>query len=148
MHLIPQEFEVPGPPVVEGCRLEPLDERHNERDFAAWTGSIEFIRALPGWLGSSWPTPMSLDENRRDLRRHAAGFAARGQFCYTVLDEATGDVVGCVYVNPTRPARDGATEVRSWVVADRADLDKPLYDAVSAWLAAEWPFAEIEYAER
>jgi hypothetical protein len=30
----------------------------------------------------------------------------------------------------------------------RADLDVPLWRAVSAWLADEWPFERIAYAER
>jgi hypothetical protein len=32
--------------------------------------------------------------------------------------------------------------------ADRAHLDKPLYDAVSQWLSADWPFPRIRYALR
>ena len=42
----------------------------------------------------------------------------------------------------------GAASVRSWVRADRAALDVPLWRAVSAWLGAEWPFERIEYAAR
>jgi hypothetical protein len=42
----------------------------------------------------------------------------------------------------------GGAEVRSWVRADRADLDLPLYEAVSAWLREGWPFATIAYAPR
>jgi hypothetical protein len=42
----------------------------------------------------------------------------------------------------------GGAEVRSWVRADRADLDVPLHDAVSAWLREAWPFATIAYAPR
>ncbi len=39
-------------------------------------------------------------------------------------------------------------DVRSWVRADRAELDVPLYAAVSAWLADAWPFTEVRYAPR
>jgi hypothetical protein len=38
--------------------------------------------------------------------------------------------------------------VRSWVRASHARLDRPLHDAVVDWLAGEWPFAHMEYAER
>lgn len=38
--------------------------------------------------------------------------------------------------------------VRSWVRADRAELDKPLYEVVSGWLADSWPFANPDYAAR
>ncbi|MGW6931836.1 hypothetical protein ACWGE0_17415 [Lentzea sp. NPDC054927] len=57
------------------------------------------------------------------------------------------EVIGCVYIYPLRDDRTVA-DVHSWVRADRADLDKPLYDAVSTWLVNDWPFPEIRYAPR
>ncbi len=109
---------------------------------------MDFIRSLPGWRDSSWPTPMTLDENRADLECHARGFAERTQFCYSVLQPGGGPVVGCVYVKPTVPLHDGTAEVRSWVSAGHAGLDVPLYDAVAAWLRDAWPFDSVEYAAR
>jgi hypothetical protein len=38
--------------------------------------------------------------------------------------------------------------VLSWVRASRAELDAPLWRAVSDWLGADWPFERVEYAER
>ena len=76
--------------------LEPLGPQHNERDYAAWTSSMEHIRATPGFLDSSWPHPMTLAENRGDLERHQQDFADRTGFTYTVLDPADGDVIGCL----------------------------------------------------
>jgi hypothetical protein len=32
--------------------------------------------------------------------------------------------------------------------ADRAELDLPLYDLVSGWLADAWPFRNPDYAKR
>jgi hypothetical protein len=88
---------------------------------------------------------MSLERNLEDLRRHADDFTQRTGFTYSVLD---GDeVVGCVYIYPARDDHAVAS-VHSWVRADRADLDKPLHDAVSAWLNQDWPFAEVRYAPR
>ena len=46
---------------------------------------MEHIRASPGWAESAWPHPMTLDENRRDLERHARDFEERRGFTYTVL---------------------------------------------------------------
>jgi hypothetical protein len=143
---VPDDFVVPEPPAHEALALEPLGPQHNESDYAAWTSSIDFIRSLPGWGTGRWPTPMTLEDNRGDLERHAAGFAAREEFTYTVLDPGTREVVGCVYVKPARPPRAGATEVRSWVRADRAELDRPLRRLVRDWLDAEWPFDDVQYA--
>ena len=89
---------------------------------------------------------MSLEENAADLARHARDFADRSGFAYTVLDPVSGDVIGCIYFYP--PQRDGYdVDVRSWVRADRAELDRSLYDLVSGWLAESWPFQRPDYAE-
>ena len=144
---VPGDFAVPGELVTEKFRLEPLGPQHNAADYDAWTSSMEHIRATPGMVDDSWPREMTLEENRGDLERHARDFAGRTGFTYTVLDPA-GRVVGCVYIYPTKDRAAGVAHVESWVRADRAELDVPLYAAVSAWLADAWPFAEVRYAPR
>jgi hypothetical protein len=144
---VPDDFVVPRELVTEEFRLEPLGPQHNERDYEAWTSSLEHIRATPGLAGWSWPVPMTLEDNLGDLRRHAHDFAKRIGFTYTVLAAGTDRVVGCVYIYPSKEAA-GAADVRSWVRADRAELDVAVHDAVSAWLAAAWPFAAVSYARR
>ena len=66
-----------------------------------------------------------------------------------MLDPGGTDVVGCVYVYP---ADEGDEEhdasVRSWVRADRAELDEPLWRTVHDWLEREWPFERSAYAAR
>jgi hypothetical protein len=86
---------------------------------------------------------MSLDENLDDLERHAADFAARTGFTFTVLDPMTGDVIGCVYLYPSR-STDADVTVQSWVRASHAGLDVPLADAVAAWLSEEWPWERVD----
>ncbi len=152
---VPADFTVPDGLTAEGFRLEPLGPGHNAADYAAWTASIGHIQATPGFAGASWPHPMSLAENLRDLQRHAQDFTARRGFTYTVLSTATGEVIGCVYIYPPRgqgpdhrrPAGRHAA-VRSWVRADQAVLDPVLYRAVRAWLDRDWPFRSIQYAPR
>ncbi|HKG42623.1 MAG TPA: hypothetical protein VKB10_00080 [Gaiellaceae bacterium] len=41
---------------------------------------------------------MTADENRADLQRHADDFGNRAGFTYTVLNPASRDVIGCVYI--------------------------------------------------
>lgn len=145
--LVPHDFAVPAGLSNDLFVIEPLDVRHNESDHAAWTSSIDHIKGTPGFAGRSWPEPMSLAENAADLARHARDFTDRTGFAYTVLDPGSGEVIGCVYIYP--PRRDGYdVDVRSWVRADRADLDKPLHDVVRRWLAEAWPFRRPDYAER
>jgi hypothetical protein len=142
---VPQDFVVPSEMTFGDVRLVPLGPEHNPDDFAAWTSSIDHIRATPGFAARRWPVPMTISENLRDLEAHAEDFRRRQGFTYTVLDD--GDVVGCVYIYPSSNEHVDA-DVRSWVRADRSGLDRPLYEAVRGWLRRDWPFGEVEYAER
>jgi hypothetical protein len=149
---VPVEFAVPAGLVTGEFRLEPLGPQHNAADYAAWTASIDHIRATPGFAGSSWPHEMSLADNLGDLERHARDFAERRGFTYSVLSAQARDVIGCVYIYP-KAGGDGSGDgrhalVRSWVRADRAALDQALYHAVLAWLERLWPFDSIAYAAR
>lgn len=142
---VPAEFQPPMSLVTDDFSLEPLGPQHNVSDLAAWGSSIQHIRTTPGYPDGDWPPAegMTLDENLEDLVRHAADFAARKGFTFTVLDSADGSVIGCVYLYPTR-SPDHDVEVQSWVRADRAELDVPLAGAVNEWLAKGWPWQRID----
>ena len=146
---VPADFDPPTSLVTPWFRLEPLGPQHNDADLAAWTSSIEHIRATPGFPDGSWPPPegMTPERNLADLRRHADDFARRAGFTFTVLDPADGDVIGCVYVYPTR-AEDWDVTVQSWVRASHAHLDKPLADAVADWIATDWPWERVDRCGR
>lgn len=168
MPFVPEDFDPPTElqiwrPAPDGssavvARLVPLGPEHNESDHAAWTSSIAHIRATPGFPDGRWPPEdgMSLDANRSDLVRHAADFAARRGFTYTVLRPEADEVIGCLYVYPVagEGGNGGAgpgehdADVRSWVRADHAELDAVVHQAVSRWLAERWPFRNPEYAAR
>jgi hypothetical protein len=142
---VPIDFEPPTSLVTPDFRLEPLGPQHNEADHAAWTSSIEHIRSTPGFPDGTWPPEdgMTLEANLADLRRHAHDFEERKGFTFTVLDPADDDVIGCVYLYPSRDAEWDVT-VQSWVSADRSTLDVPLADTVAAWLADDWPWRRID----
>jgi hypothetical protein len=144
---VPADFDVPLRLDTPEFRLEPLGPQHNEADYAAWSSSVEHIHATPGWEESSWPREMTLDDNRRDLERHADDFAQRAGFTYTVLDSSDGDVIGCVYIYPVADDSHDA-KVLSWVRESRAGLDAALWRAVSVWLERDWPFERLDYAPR
>jgi hypothetical protein len=142
---VPSDFEPPTTLLNAHFGLEPLAPRHNEADHVAWTSSIAHIRSTPGYPDGNWPPAdgMSLDRNLDDLRRHAADFEARTGFTFTVVEPATGDVIGCVYLYPAESS-DADVTVQSWVRASHAELDVPLADAVATWLAAEWPWERVD----
>jgi RimJ/RimL family protein N-acetyltransferase len=140
---VPDVFEPPRRLVTQDFVLEPLGPEHNEEDYAAWTSSMEHIAATPGF-GGNWPRPMTLEENRADLKRHADDFAKGAGFTYTVMEPGDGRIFGCVYIYPHKDGVHDA-HVSSWVTADRAALDGPLRELVRAWLRDEWPFVDVDY---
>ncbi|MET9964189.1 N-acetyltransferase [Streptomyces sp. NPDC006326] len=110
------------------------------------------VRATPGFQGRDRRPPegMSAQANLADPARHARDFAERRGFTYTVLEgDGEGDVIGCLYIHPSKDA-PGRVQVSSWVRADRAALDEVLYERVRRWLADVWPFdaERIDYAAR
>jgi hypothetical protein len=150
--LLADDAVIPNPPSTAELLLEPLGERHNESDLAAWSASVAHIRTTPGMSGREWPPdePYTVQQNLGDMRMHVADFAARTGFTWTVLDPASREVIGCVYMYPpeSKTAPEGQVQVRSWVRADKAQLDVELYRLVSDWLARDWPWPDVDYAAR
>jgi hypothetical protein len=144
---VPPDFAVPRGLETSEFVLEPLGPEHNQRDYDAWTSSMEHIAQTPGYPDGSWPREMTLDENRADLQRHADDFRNRRGFTYTVLDPASRDVIGCVYIYPVAGGDHDACAL-SWVRESHAQLDVPLWRTVSEWLESDWPFANVEYPPR
>jgi hypothetical protein len=144
--LVRDDFVVPTELRSARFRLEPLGPQHNARDHQAWMSSIAHLQTTQGFEGRGWPPDegFSAEQNLGDLEEHADEFERRVAFAYTVLDPASDDVIGCVYIDPGD--RDGSASVRSWVRADVADLDAPLRKAVREWLTESWPFDDIDYA--
>ena len=141
---VPDDFEPPRLFTGPGFHLEPLGPEHNERDYEAWTSSMDHIHATPGEWGK-WPHAMTLAENLADMEMHAREFVERAAFTYSVLD---GDeVIGCLYIYPDKKGKSDAY-VSSWVRESRAAMDVVVWRAVSEWLEAGWPFRSFRYAER
>jgi hypothetical protein len=64
-----------------------------------------------------------------------------------VLAPECDEVLGCVYLYPAADDEHDA-KLRSWVRADVPELDVQLHDALLAWLAADWPFENVDAAPR
>jgi hypothetical protein len=144
---VPPDFAVPLGFATSQFVLEPLGPEHNERDYDAWTSSLEHIHSTPGWEDERWPHEMTLEENLADLQRHSDDFRKRSGFTYTVLDPQSRDVIGCVYIYPLRGDKTKAG-VQSWVRSTRAELDLPLWRAVTDWVRSDWPLESVDYAPR
>ena len=140
-------------PARESAAPARADAAHGARDgSAAGAAAKDAARARSddpnaGLYPEHWLASIRnmLEENRRDLERHAEDFAARRGFTYTVLDPATREVIGCVYIYPDKDGGSDAA-VSSWVRASRAELDGDVRQAVSRWLVERWPFENTAYA--
>jgi hypothetical protein len=146
---VSDEFKVPAECRTDLFAIEPLRQGHNQSDYAAWTSSREHIKTTPGFVANQlWvDEDLSLDDNAASIAKHSRDFEERAEFNYAVIDPGTGEVIGTVYIRPA--SRDGYdADVRSWVRADHAELDKPLHDVVRRWLADAWPFRNPDYAQR
>jgi hypothetical protein len=80
---VPPDFEVPVGLATPDFVLEPLGREHNDRDYEAWTSSMEHIAETPRFPWGSWPREMTPDKNRENLERHADGFHTGRGFTYT-----------------------------------------------------------------
>ncbi len=52
---VPDDFAAPDGLMAGQLRLVPLGPSRNEADYAAWSGSIDHIRATPGFPDGNWP---------------------------------------------------------------------------------------------
>ncbi|HEX4089925.1 MAG TPA: hypothetical protein VHZ33_14520 [Trebonia sp.] len=151
MSWLPDDFAHPVRVPVPGTalHLRPITEADAEIDYPAVMGSRERLWEMfgPAW---SWPkAAMTLDADRRDLKRHAEEIAAHQSFNYVLLNEGETEVFGCVYIDP--PERAGADgEVSWWVVDDLVGSESErAFDAlVPRWIEDDWPFHQPRYLGR
>ncbi len=88
---------------------------------------------------------MTLEENMKDLVRHASDFDERRGFTYSILEG--DDVIGCIYIYPGHhPGQDA--EITSWVREGHAELDAAVREALATWVDEAWPFSNAFFAGR
>lgn len=143
-HVHAFDFDPPEPLSCELFHLEVLGPEHNERDYEAWTSSMDFIHTLPGFTDRPWPHPMTLEENMEDMEMHAREYDQRKGYTYSILDG--DDIIGCVYIYPPKtPDADHDARVRSWVRVSRADDEPAVRSTLRDWLDSAWPLDRIDY---
>ena len=143
---VPEKFVIPPTLETKDFRLRMLSVDDVEKDYEAVMETQAHFHAL----GYRWPRiGFTLAENLADLERHQQEFLERQAFAYTVVSLDESRVLGCVYINPTDDAEIGAC-VSMWVRQSEFDqgLDPILFQEVSQWLAAVWPFANVIYPGR
>jgi hypothetical protein len=144
---VPRDFDVPRRLETPLFVLEPLGPEHNAQDLRR----VDIVHgAHPRDARVAGQQLAAGDDTAREPRRLAAPFRRLPQphgIHVHGLDQASRDVIGCVYIYPQRDSDYDAC-AHSWVRASHAHLDAGLWRAVSEWLTSDWPFASVEYAAR
>jgi len=138
-----KEFAAPTVITTARMRLEPLQPKFNELDYAAAQGSRDHLRTTLQW--GSWPSAeMTAAQNLGDLQRHWREFTAREAYAYTVLQPVGEPCIGCVYLNPDKQNPRGL-RMAYWVTQDQLEggLDEHLVATVLDTIAASWPVDQV-----
>ena len=146
--IVPADFDVPQLLETARMRLRPLSINHAVKDYDAVMTSEERLRNVYD-PGGEWPRGLTLEQDIIELGWHQTEFQLRTSFAYTVLSPDESEVLGCMYIYPTRkPGYD--VEITMWVRQSRVaeGLDQHLFETVEAWIADCWPFTSPAYPGR
>jgi RimJ/RimL family protein N-acetyltransferase len=146
--IVPNDFVVPEVLETERIRLRPLVINDAAKDFDAVMSSEERLRTIYD-PGGEWPMGLTLEQNIAELGWHQIEFQLRTSFAYTVVSLDESEVLGCVYIYPTRNAGYDV-EITMWVRQSRVDegLDEHLFETVESWIADLWPLEKPAYPGR
>ena len=147
MPFVPATFDVPATLETAEFRLRMLTVNDVVKDYDAVMSSHDHCKTV--WPGSKWPTGLTLEQNLIDLGWHQKEFQTRRSFAYTVVRPDESQVVGCVYLLPTRK-QDYDAEVYLWARQSELvnGLELRLYEAVKSWVKSSWPFAAPAFPGR
>lgn len=130
-----------GRPPEAGMPLEENlgDLRRHARDFERRTGFTYSVIGIPDGevIGCVYIYPVRDGHGQEGHGQEGHSPAGHGDTGTEPGDTTSG-----------APGRAPDATARSWVRADRAELDLPLYEAVRDWPAADRPFRTVAYAAR
>jgi len=144
---VPKDFVVPAVLETPEFRLRMLTVNDVVKDYDAVMSSVEHLRDI--WPGSGWPDGLTFEQDLIDLGWHQKEFQTRRSFAYTVVSLDESEVLGCVYVDPTRKlGYDAVVYLWARQSALASGLETRLHAAVKTWLAESWPFKSVAFPGR
>lgn len=145
---VSRDFAVPTLHETAKYKLVPLGPALAQHDYDAYMGSIEHLQKT--FSSGGWPhSKLTMADALKDVEGEIARFHARESFTYAVLTPDGQKELGCVYIKPSRKEGYDA-RVTMWVTADQyhAGFETALLPEVKQWLAAKWPFKNVEFPNR
>lgn len=146
---VPQDFEVPQSLETAKFRLRPLTVNDVDKDYEAVMSSLDHLKGFFG-PNSTWPSKdLTKEQDLKDLVEHQKEFQGRSSFAYTVVSLDESQVLGCVYIFPSRD-KNFEADVFCWVRKSEFDkgLDPILFEIVKSWIKEKWPFKNVRYPGR
>ena len=146
---VPSDYTVPTVLECECFRLRTLTVNDLVKDYDAGMASREHLLGVFG-PNSDWPQEdLTLEQDLIDLGWHQKEFQLRSSFAYTMVSLDESRVLGCVYIFPTSKSGFDAN-ITMWVRSDvlSKGFDERLFQEVSDWIAADWPFKNPGYPGR
>ena len=146
---VSEDFKVPDTLENEHFRIRMLTVNDVVKDYDAVMSSIDHLQGVFG-PNSGWPSKdLSFEQDLIDLGWHQKEFQMGSSFTYTVVSLDESQVVGCLYIFPTKKG-DYNASITMWVRASEVDngLDAILFDAVKKWISEGWPFKKVAYPGR
>ena len=141
---IPLDFAVPTFAETAFFKLRPLTIHHVVKDYdAVMTSRDDLWRRFGEVWG--WPADdLTLEQDLIDLAWHQKEFQTKSSFAYTVLNLEESQVLGCVYVYPSK-LQDIDAEIWFWIrqSALASNLEQQLYCFITRWLTKRWPFNTV-----
>lgn len=139
MSFVPPDFPIPATLETPEFRLRMLTVDDVVKDYDAVITSVAHCKTV--WPGGTWPEGLTLHQNLIDLGWHQKEFQTRRSFAYTVVRPDESQVLGCVYLLPSRK-RGHDAEVYLWARQSElaGGLEERLEAAVKEWVASAWPF--------
>jgi hypothetical protein len=146
--LVPADFDVPLALDVPRFRLRMLTIHDVVKDYDAVMTSADHLQGVLD-DDSPWPQGLTLEQDLIDLGWHQKEFQRRTSFAYTVMSLDEAECLGCVYIFPSDDAAYDA-EIFMWVRTSEyvKGLDPVLFETVTDWVTAAWPFAAVRYPGR
>ena len=145
---VPSDFDVPDTLENQNFRIRMATVNDVVKDYDAVMTSIDHLQKMfPLW---NWPyKDLTLEQDLIDLGWHQKEFQIRRSFTYTVVTLDESQVIGGLYIFPTKKGDFDAT-VNMWVRTNVLDdgLDTILFKTVKQWIKNEWPFKNVAYPGR
>ena len=142
---LPVDFVVPAFAVTALFKLRPLTIQDVVKDYDAVMTSRNHL-----WqrFGDAWGWPaadLTLEQDLIDLAWHQKEFQNKSSFAYSVLNVEESQVLGCVYIYPSKFQHLDA-EIWFWARQSELanNLEQELRHFMLGWLAKSWPFNVVK----